>query len=373
MTNKKLLFIVNIPDFFISHRLSLALLAKKKGFQVHVASIDNENFHKLITHGFICHKIHMNRGSLNLFHDLRTFISILRLLYKLRPDILHLLTSKSIIYGGLASRVIKIPKVFHAVTGLGSVFVDTNNLFKKILKKIVIYLYKFSINLNSITIFQNNENLELFVKKRIINRSQARLIYGSGVNTDAFFFSEESINNNPIVLFSSRLLVEKGLETFVNAAKILKEKVTVRMVVVGNVDNDNPSSITRSQISKWVELGLIEWKGYIENMPKLLSESSIVCLPSYYPEGIPKALIEAASSGRPIVTTDMPGCNEIVKNNQNGILIPIKSPVHLANAIIKLLDDAQLRSKYGKNGRKLVLEKFSSEIIDQAVIDLYSK
>ncbi len=371
MISKKLLFIVNIPDFFISHRLSLALMAQKKGFQVHVATTDNENFHKLKTYGFISHKIYLNRGSLNVFHDLRTFISILRLLYKLRPDILHLLTSKSIIYGGLASRVIKIPKVVNAITGLGSVFVDTTSVFKNILKKIVLYLYKISINLNSITIFQNNDNLELFIKKRIINISQARLIYGSGVNTDVFFFSEESINNNPIVLFSSRLLKEKGLETFVDAAKIVKEKVNVRMVVVGEIDNDNPSSITSRQISKWVELGLIEWKGYIENMPKLLSESSIVCLPSYYPEGIPKALIEAASSGRPIVTTHMPGCNVIVKNNHNGILIPIKSPGYLADAILKLLDDPKLRSKYGKNGRRLVIENFSSDIIDKATIALY--
>ena len=372
MTGKKLLFIVQIPEFFISHRLSLALLAQQKGYEIHVATTYSENFQKIKSYGFVCHKIYLKRGSINIFNDLITFISIYKVLKDLKPDVLHLLTAKCNIYGGLASRIISIPKVVHAITGLGYIFVDTKKIYKKILRKTVLFLYKISIKSKSVIIFQNKENLELFVDKGIIDRRQARLIFGSGVNTDTYFYSEELMTDNPIVLFPSRLLKEKGVEIFVEASKILKARVNVRMYIAGELDSENPSSISKYQIDKWVEHGLVEWDGHIEDMPKLLSQSSIICLPTYYPEGIPKALIEAASSGRAIITTDMPGCNEIVQNNNNGILIPIKSAKHLADAIIKLLDDEKLRGKYGKSGRKLVLEKFSSEIVDNATLKVYS-
>jgi len=372
MTRKKLLFIVNPPEFFISHRLSLALLAQLKGYEIHVATSYSQNFQKINEHGFKCHKIYLKRGSLNPFNDLKTFISIYKVLKDLKPDVVHMLTAKCNIYGGLASRLISIPRVVHAITGLGYIFVDTNNIYKNILRKIVLFLYKISIKSKSIIIFQNKENLELFVGKGIIDRGQSRLIFGSGVNTDTYFYTEELMTDNPIVLFPSRLLKEKGLETFVEAAKILKARVKVRMYVAGELDFENPSSISKYQIDSWVEHGLVEWGGHIEDMPKLLSQSSIICLPTYYPEGIPKVLIEAASSGRAIITTDMPGCNEIVQNNDNGILISIKSSDQLARAIIKLIDDVPLRIKFGKNGRKLVLDKFSSEIVDKATLQIYT-
>jgi len=370
---KKLLFIVNIPDFFISHRLSLALLAQKKGYEVHVATTINKNFQKIRNHGFQCHEIYLKRGSLNIFNDLRTLISIYKVLKKLKPDVLHLLTAKCNIYGGLASRIIFIPRVVHAVTGLGYIFVESKHIYKYILKKIVLFLYKISIKTKSVVIFQNNDNLELFVNNLIIHREQTRLIYGSGVDTDVYFFSEDLIIDDPIILFPSRLLKEKGIMTFIDASRILKGNKNFRMVVAGDLDYENPSSITKEQIDNWVEQGLIEWNGYVKDMPNLLSLSSVICLPTYYPEGVPKVLIEAASCGRAIISTDMPGCNEIVVHHHNGMLIPIKSAVDLASSIIKLVDDIQLRKNYGVNGRKLVLKKFSSKIVDNATLEVYSE
>ena len=143
------------------------------------------------------------------------------------------------------------------------------------------------------------------------------------------------------------------------------------MLIAGDIDYENPSSISKDQLKSAVDLGLIEWNGHVEDMPSLLAKSSIICLPSYYPEGIPKSLIEAASCGRPIITTDMPGCNEIVRDNYNGKLIPVDSPESLANEIINLIDSKALRQKYGANGRNLVLEKFSSDIVNNATIQLY--
>lgn len=373
MSKRKLLFIVNVPEFFISHRLSLALLAKKRGYEVHVATSYNESFEKIKSYGFKCHKIHLKRGSLNVFYDFLTFFSILIVMKKHNPDVLHMLTSKCNIYGGFAARIFRTPKVIHAITGLGYIFVDSKkNSFKNILKKIVIFLYKISINSSSKVIFQNKENLELFLNKKIIHTNQAALIFGSGVNTKTYSYIEEKISNNPIVLFPSRLLIEKGVKTFIEASKIIKGKRKVRMLLAGDVDFENPSSISKAELDNFVNLGFIEWNGYVEDMPKLLSQSSVVCLPSYYPEGVPKSLIEAASCGRPIITTNMPGCNAIVKNNYNGKLIPVQSPKHLANEIINLIDSFELRKVYGENGRKLVFEKFSSEIVDNATLKLYA-
>ena len=372
MTDKKLLFIVNIPEFFISHRLSLALLAKKKGYQVHVATSNSESYKKIENYGFHCHKIFLKRGSLNIFYEFLTFISIYRVLKNLRPDVIHLLTAKCNIYGGLASKIINVPKIIHAITGLGYIFIDSNNNLKNILKNIVIFLFKVSIKSDSLVIFQNKYNLDLFIEKGIIKDVQGKLIHGSGVNTEVFFHSNEIKNDNPIVLFPSRLLKEKGVETFVKAAIILQNKIKLRMIIAGDLDNENPSAISRHQIEEWVSLGMIEWYGHVVNMPDLLSKSSIVCLPTYYPEGIPKALIEAASCGRAIITTDMPGCNEIVENNINGVLIPIKSPERLADEIVKLIENFDLRKKYGNNGRKRVIDRFSSKIVDNATIKIYS-
>lgn len=372
MKNEKLLFIVNNPAFFLSHRLSLALLAKEKGYEIHVATTYSENFEKIQNYGFKTHKIFLKRGSTNVFYDFMTFCNIFKLIKSQKPDILHLLTAKCNIYGGIASRFISIPKVIHAITGLGHIFVDRDqNIYKKILKKLVINLYRISIKSTSMVIFQNKENLDFFLKKRIISENQANLILGSGVETDTFVFKLEDFSDNPIVLFPSRLLIEKGVLTFIEASKLIKNKRNVRMLIAGDIDYENPSSISKDQLKSAVDLGLIEWNGHVEDMPSLLAKSSIICLPSYYPEGIPKSLIEAASCGRPIITTDMPGCNEIVRNNYNGKLIPVDSPESLANEIINLIDSKELRQKYGANGRKLVLEKFSSDIINNATIELY--
>lgn len=368
MKKKKLLYVVNIPEFFLSHRLSLALLARENNYEVHVATTYSENFEKIKKYGFECHKIFLKRGSMNFIYDVLTFFSILKVLFKLKPNITHLLTAKCNIYGGLAAKFVSVPKVVHAITGLGHIFTDNKS---KILKKLVLFLYKISINSSSSIIFQNRDNMNYFVNEKIVSSNQTRLIFGSGVDTNIFKFSKEKISDNPIVLFPSRLIIEKGLLTFIEASKILKDKRRVRMLIAGDLDRENPSSISKDQLMRAVNLGFVEWNGHIEDMPSLLSDSSIICLPSYYPEGVPKSLIEAASCGRPIITTDTPGCNEIVRDNYNGKLIPIDSPEGLANEITNLIDSKSLRQKYGANGRKLVLEKFSSEIVNNATIQLY--
>ena len=374
MNKKKILYIVNIPEFFLSHRLALAILAKDNGYEVHVATSYSggiESIDQISSYGFKCHKVFLERGSLGAYSNLKSLYSIYKVIQSLSPDVLHLLTAKCIIYGGVSSKLLNTRRVIHAVTGLGYVFLDSAKLHKNILKKIVLYLYKISIKGSSTVIFQNRDNMKLFLNNKVINKGQESLIYGSGVDPNIYSFSEELPSEVLTVLFPSRLLIDKGLITFLEAAKILRKNIKIKMVLAGDIDEDNPNSISTSELNKWVESNLVEWLGHVEDMPDMLSKSSIVCLPTYYPEGVPKVLIEAASCGRAIITTDTTGCNEIVHNNYNGMLIPIKSPKHLADAITKLSEDSLMRNVFGKNSRDLVLQKFSSDIVNNLTVHLY--
>ncbi len=372
MNDNVLLYLTNTPDFFLSHRLSLALMAKSKGYDVHVATSYNENASKIEKHGFKYHKISLKRGSINPFVELYSLISILRVIYFVKPSVLHALSPKCVIYGGICSSLLRVKKVIHAITGLGYAFVDDTRVLRVLLRNIVLNLYKLSISSSSIVIFQNRDNLSFFVENQVVKEGQSRLILGSGVDPNVYSYSTESEVSSPLVVFPSRLLIDKGVITFVEASSIINKKHNARMILAGDIDASNPSSVTLEQIDDWVSQGFLEWFGFVENMPELFEKSSIVCLPTYYPEGIPKVLIEAASCGKPIVTTDMPGCNEIVIDGFNGILIPAKSPEALADAVVKLLDNAEMRSLYGGNGRNRVLGQFSSDIVNSATVDLYS-
>ena len=372
MNNNILLYLTNTPDFFLSHRLSLALMARSKGYEVHVATSYNENASKIESYGFKYHEISLRRGSVNPFVEMYSLISIFKVIYAVKPSVLHTISPKCVIYGGICSSLLRVKKVIHAITGLGYVFVDDLSVLRILLRNIVLSLYKFSISSGSIVIFQNQDNLKFFVKNGTIREEQSRLILGSGVDPNVYYYSAEADVASPLVVFPSRLLVDKGVVTFVEASSIINKKHNARMILAGDVDDSNPSSITLEQIDDWTGQGLVEWFGFVDNKPELFGKASIVCLPTYYPEGIPKVLIEAASCGKPIVTTDMPGCNEIVIDGLNGILIPAKSPEALADAVVKLLDNSEMRSLFGKNGRNRVVSQFSSDIVNSATVGLYS-
>ncbi len=357
---KKLLIILNDAPFFISHRFPVAAAALKKGFEVHIATPNEEKaVKKIISAGFQHHCIPLHRGKRNPIAELYLIITLWILLRNLKPTITHCVTMKPVLYAGIISRLMRIPSV-HAVTGLGYIFVK-NNLVSLILRKTIMKAYRFSLNnKNSISIFQNPDDMELFNINKIVSKKNCVIIPGCGVDYNKYKPTKKP-EGTPIVMFPARIIGDKGVNEFVEASKILKSKnINVRLVLVGKNDKQNPTNIKEKQIIEWVEQEIVEWWGFSDDMMNTFSKASIICLPSYR-EGLPRVLIEAASSGLPIITTDVPGCREIVQNNFNGILVPVKNSYAIADAIIALLKEPQLIKKMGANGRKIVMNKFNEE------------
>ena len=231
--------------------------------------------------------------------------------------------------------------------------------------------YHFSLNnKQSISIFQNPDDMALFNNNNIVSKKNCVIIPGCGVDYNKYKPTEKP-DGIPIVIFPARIIGDKGANEFVEASRILKsKKINVRLVLVGKNDTQNPTNIKEEKIIEWANEGIIEWWGFSEDMVSIFAKASIICLPSYR-EGLPRVLIEAASSGLPIITTDVPGCREIVKNNFNGILVQVKNSNAIADAIITLLKEPQLINYMGANGRKLAMNEFNEENFIKNSIKIY--
>ena len=287
---------------------------------------------------------------------------------------MHHVSLKPVILGSIASYLAKVPYIVNALTGLGTIFVSESLHIKLI--KILVFEPVLGIifkRKNTYTIVQNIDDKKRLLSLGIIRKDRTFLIKGSGVDI-TYFNSQPEINDKPIVLFASRMIKDKGVEIFVTAAKKLKEeKINARFVLVGDIDTGNPYSITKDELLEWDNMGIVEWWGYREDMREVFSVSHIVCLPSLYGEGLPKVLLEAAASGKPIIASDIPGCREIVRDGENGILVQVKNVSELSKAITRLLKDKSLREKMGDNGRHIVEKEFTKEIVNRETLEIYKK
>ncbi len=284
------------------------------------------------------------------------------------PDLVHHFTPKGVVYGSFVAKLAGIKQIYNTITGLGYAFSGKAN---PMLKKLFLFLYPRALAKTQ-TIFQNPEDQAFFLERKITNPDSSTLIRSSGVDMNRFRFTPEGQGPLNVVL-PARFIVEKGVGYFVDAAKILHKRDTpVQFVLVGKSEPDQPNAISSEQMDHWVKSGLIDSWGWQENMEDIYPKASIVCLPTFYSEGVPKVLIEAAACGRPLIATDVPGCREIIKDGYNGILIPPKNIEALANAIKLLASDASLRKKMGRNSRKLAADYFSAKEIVQAYLSLYS-
>lgn len=312
----------------------------------------------------------MKRGSINLFNEIKTLYHIWNFFNIEKPKIVHLVTIKPYLYGGIISRIANIPCLLTAVSGLGTVFIG-KNLKSKLLRKFLYPIYKFAFNhSNQTVVMQNKDDLNILVDWGILNKSKVRIIKGSGVNLNNFTnFNEKE--GTPVVCLASRLLHDKGIYEFVNAAKILKERgINAKFKLAGNLDVGNPSSINQQELNKIKNDGYVEILGYQNDIVSLYENSHIICLPSYR-EGLPKGLIEAAAASRAIVTTDVPGCRDSIIPDKTGLLVPVKNPDKLADAIEFLIENPQTRIAMGKAGRAFAEKEFSIEKVVQAHIDIY--
>lgn len=366
-----ILFFVTEDWYFCSHRLSLALAAQKEGFKVTVITRVQSHGETIISHGLKLIPLQLARHSLNPLRGLLLFFRLIRIFRKESPDILHNISMKPVFYGSMAARFSKIPKVINALTGLGYLF-SSRNWKTRLVRPIIEFTFRRLLNRpNTRVIFQNPEDRELFVQRKLIDEGRAVLIRGSGVDMHLFCPAPEA-EGPTVVLLASRMLWDKGVGVFVEAARRLAgEGVSARFVLAGSCDSGSPTAIPLAVLEKWNREGVIEWWQHRENMAEVFHASHIVCLPTTYGEGVPKVLIEAAACGRAIIATDVPGCREIVVNNQNGILIPPRNFESLADAIRKLLEDPLLRRNMGEAGRRIALSEFSSEHVIAQTLTLY--
>jgi glycosyltransferase involved in cell wall biosynthesis len=373
MKSKKLLIVVNEAWFFNSHRLSFALYAKQNGYDVHIAANGDEISElRIIESGLKFHNIPFKRSSTNIFVELFTLLKLIRLYINIKPVIVHHVTIKPIVYGSIAARLSSIPFVVNAISGLGFVFINTG-FFASIRKNLISYFYKYMFNQNNVrVIFQNPDERNLLLNKNIVSKQYSSLIKGAGVNLDEFAPNFNLKEEVPTIVLSARMIWDKGIKEFVNAALILKERgAKAKFILVGAIDYDYPRFVEEEILQEWTNKGIVTWLGYRDNISEIYQKSSIVCMPSFYSEGIPKSLIEAAACGKPIVTTNMPGCREIVKNNFNGILVEPRDEKSLANALEILINDFDLRLEYGLNGRRMAEEEFGIERINRMTLNVY--
>ncbi len=339
---------------------------------MHVATPNPEKMSNIPVAGIKFHRIMMNRSGLNLFREIKSFLSIATLYKNVKPDLVHTVTIKPVIYGGLLARMMGVPDLVSAVPGLGYLYIK-KGLKANIRVFLVNRLYKLALSHpNSRIIFQNMDDRQYFIRHKITMDERVRIIRGSGVDLKKYQQSQEP-DGVPIVMLASRLLWDKGIDEFVQAANIVRQAdVSCRFVLVGDLDPQNPSSIERTVIEAWVDSGYIEWWGKKNNMPEILSQANIVVLPSYR-EGLPKVLIEAAAAGRAIITTDVPGCRDVVIEGETGSLVPVRNGKLLAQEIIALLADRKKRARMGEAGRKMAEKYFSIDDVIDKTLSIYSE
>lgn len=357
--SKKLLFILNEPTYFISHRLPIALAAAGLGYEIHVASGEPIAPARLGKEGFHYHHLPISRSGKNIFSECISIFAIYRLMKRLRPNIVHLVTTKPVIYGSIAARFARVPAVVAAIAGLGYVFTE-QKLEARLLRRLLSKLYRYAFrHKNMKVIIQNNDDKTRLINLGALKETQSVLIRGSGVDLVQYNYSSEPNSSPLIVVMASRLLKDKGVVEYVEAAKLLRAKgVNARFWLAGYLDPGNPTAIDEHQLNQWIKNGDIEYLGYRDNIPQLFSQVNLVVLPSYR-EGLPRVLVEAGACGRAVVTTDVPGCRDAIVPEKTGLLVKVRDTHSLADATYKLLTNSSFRNYMGTEGRKLAENEFN--------------
>ncbi|SFT01700.1 Glycosyltransferase involved in cell wall bisynthesis [Porphyromonadaceae bacterium NLAE-zl-C104] len=367
----KLFIVVNVDWFFLSHRKEIALEAKDNGYDVTIITKDTGKRSEIEKLGLSFIDLPMNRIGTNIIEEINTCHFLYKLYRREKPDIVHHVGLKTILWGTLAAKTAKVSGIVNAVSGLGIFFSDENkSLMSIILLKILRFSHHYS---NLAVIFQNNEDKSLFLKNHIIKEQQAYMIKGSGINLDHFYYTPEPEESKIKILFTARMIEEKGTFILTEAALKLKQKYKdkVQFLLCGGID-DNPKAIKEEDLKAVCDGEYIQWLGYRTDIFNLLQQCHIVAFPSFYKEGLPKSLIEATAVGRPIITTDSIGCKETVRDGWNGYLIPIKDSDTLADKLSILIDNKELRNKMGQNSRLLAEKEFSIENVINKHMDIYN-
>ena len=376
--SEKLLFIVNNLDYFLSHRLAVGASARHAGYDVFVAApqATPEALEKLQEAGLAFYPLPLSRKGTNPLAELVLLAAIIRLVRDVRPSIMHCVTVKAYLYGGVAARICRVPGLVSAVAGLGILFGDTvdrkRRVAIRVLRGFLFPLYKYAFgHKNQCVIVQNDDDRRVLESWGVLPAGKAVLIRGAGVAIADYPCLPEP-DGTPVISLAARLLRDKGVYDFVQAAYIVKARgIDADFRLIGAPDPGNPHSVTDAEIDRWRVEGVISALGFRTDIAALYAGSHIICLPSYYREGLPKALIEGAACGRAVVTTDHPGCRDAILPGKTGMLVPPRNPAALADALCHLIEHPDIRQKMGREGRRFAEENFAIEHVISEHLRIY--
>lgn len=368
---KKIAFVTNVDWFFVSHRLPIALEALKRGYEVYLLANNTGKKEEIEKRGIRFVDIPFKRSGSNPFYELYCVMQLIRTYKKISPDVIHHITLKAAILGSIAAKLTRMRSVVNAISGFGYNFVEGRDGF---LQKNIKVVLRTAFRSKSFSfILQNPDDLETVREFKFTSDKNIHLIKGSGIDLEKYSFSEVEKKEKLIVLFPARILYDKGVVEFIDAAKSLKQKYseTVCFVLAGDCDLGNRTGIDQETLEEMIDGEYIKWVGYQKQMYDLYKSSDIVVLPSYR-EGLPKSLIEACAVGRAIVTTDVPGCRECVIPEYNGFLVSARNAKSLADAIEKLVCSEQLRNEFGINSRRFAEKEFSINTVIEKHFEIYN-
>ena len=366
----KAIFFANTDWYLYNFRLEYARFLKTKGWEVCFLSPGGDHVEQLKEAGFRHIEFNFSRKGINPVTEVETIRRIKDIYAEEKPDLVHHFTIKCVIYGSLAAKDLGIRSVINSITGLGYMFLSEQPHIR-MLRRVVKRLYKKALDKTEV-IFENPDDRELFLSMGLVQPENSHIVLGTGIDTGKFSPITPP-NSIPLTVLPARMIRDKGVEEFVEAATMIRQSgVKARFALVGNNDPGNPTNIPFEQLTQWQKEENVEWWGWQDDVATVISMSHIVCLPSYR-EGLPKILIEAASSGRPIVTTDVPGCREVVTDGENGYLVPPKDPESLKNALLKLINDPDERERMGNASREKAVRLFSNEIVNDGIYAIYRK
>lgn len=369
---KKIIFLVTEDWYFCSHRLPIARAARDAGFEVIVATRVSECGNIIEQEGFRLISLkHFKRERVNPWHIIREIIEVTALYRKEKPKIVHHVAIKPVVVGSISARLAGVKAVVNAVAGLGFVF-SSDKLRARVMRPVLKILLRFCLK-HSVVIVQNPDDKNGMIEQGLIHKDQAELILGSGVDVDYFQLLPEPEGVFTIALVS-RMLWDKGVGELISAIHVLRDKgVELRVLLAGKPDLANLNSIPAEQLKRWHDEGSVEWLGHVKDVRAVWSQAHVAVLPSYYREGLPKCLLEAAACGRPIVTTNMPGCREVVPDGETGLLVSPRSVEELSSAIYKLYQAAEMRRNMGAKARALIECKMSETKVSRAMLEVYAK
>ncbi|MFC5569106.1 glycosyltransferase family 4 protein [Lysobacter yangpyeongensis] len=371
----KFMFFANTDWYLYNFRLSTALHLKEQGAEVVMLSPPGPFGERFAEHGIRWLTLPMERASLNPAREVTTLRHMVRVLSDERPDLLHNFTVKCAVYGAIAARISRVPAVVNAVAGLGYVF-TSDALLARALRPVVKVLMRGALGgSNSRLVLQNPDDAATFVSSRLVPQSHIRLIRSSGVDTSRFAPQPgERRSDRPLrILLAARLLWEKGVQEYVDAAALVRSRGrNMEFLLAGAPDPGNPRSVDAQQVEQWVREGLVTWLGHVEDMPELLRSVDVMALPSYYREGVPKSLIEGAACGLALVTTNLPGCREVVtRHGIDGLHAEPRDAASLAELLLRLDDDRELLRRLGEEARNRALNEFDERLVIHRTLEVY--